>query len=111
MTKDEILIALQKQNLNFEYFKNWSLKKIKERYLLNVKPLSGWTKKTILNTLKKRGYYSKDLQNLKLKDLQNRILRNICGSYYEINWTAASMYAGRKPELTANEHYLDLFLN
>ena len=111
MTKNALSIALQKQGLNIEYFRHWSLQEIKERYLSHAKPLSKWTKNTILNILQKQGYRSKELQNLKLKELQKYLLRNICGSYYEINWTAVSMYTGRIPKLTASEHCLDLFFD
>lgn len=108
MTKQELIQVLKKEDarLSYEYL---SFKQLKERCLINAKPLKTWTKKEFIKTICKRGRVGERFKTLKLAEIKEHFLKNICGSYFKINFLRVDAYLGIDPEVSEQQRFNELF--
>lgn len=108
MTKQELIQALKKEDarLPYEYL---SFKQLKERCLINAKPLKTWTKKEFIKTVCKRGRQGERFKTFKLAEIKEHFLKNVCGSYFQINYFRVDAYLCIDPEVSEQQRLNELF--
>ena len=108
MTKQELIQVLNKDNASFPY-EYLSFKQLKERCLMNAKPLKTWTKKEFIKTVCKRGRAGERFKTFKLAEIKEHFLKNVCGSYFDINYFRVDAYLGIDPEVSEQQRLNELF--
>lgn len=109
MTKQELIQVLNKEDARLPY-EDFSFKHLKARCLINAKPLKTWTKKEFIKTVCKRGRAGERFKTFKLAEIKEHFLKNVCGSYFKINYLRVDAYLGIDPEVSQQQRLNDLFI-
>jgi hypothetical protein len=108
MTRQELIQVLRKEDARLPY-EDFSFKHLKARCLINAKPLKTWTKKEFIKTVCKRGRAGERFKTFKLAEIKEHFLKNVCGSYFQINFFRVDAYLGIDLEVSQQQRLNDLF--